>query len=244
MAVVKVKYTRSSTQIKVHLRYIIHRPGRDGEKQTRQLFSENYTTLEKQRAYEVIDTAPTGTIFFKVMVSLDPKQEDTRRDVDLWYVTDKTMQRFKNLLVEERAKQFQFFATVHTAEKRHTHAIALVPGRLSKEDFRLLTDVLRKTATQEACSQRASRDVARAHMNHLSRTRNYAPISQSLPISRQPLALGMAGGSARRIRKVRQRTLPCPQGGMHSLVKLKDKDGKYWCPVHKKVYEHEQGLSL
>src|SRR5713101_9573414 len=109
MAVVKVKYTRSSTQIKAHLRYIIHRPGRDGEKQSRQLFSENYTTLEKQRAYELIDTAPKGTIFFKIMVSPDPKREDSRRDVDLWNLTDKTMNRLKKLIGEERAKYFQFF---------------------------------------------------------------------------------------------------------------------------------------
>lgn len=244
MAVVKIKYTRSTNRVKAHLRYIIHRPGRDGEKQTRQLFSENYTTLEKQRAYELIDTAPKGTIFFKIMLSPDPKREDTRRDVDLWSVTDKAMQRFKKLLGEERAKQFQFFATQHTGEKRHTHAIALVPGRLSKEDFRLLKDVLRETATLEARKQRQARDFARAHMNHLSLTRNYAHPSQSLPLSRQPLALGTAGGRARRIRKVRQPTLPCPQGGMHSLVKLRDKEGKYWCPVHKKVYEQEQGLSL
>jgi hypothetical protein len=244
MAVVKIKYTRNRNGIKAHLRYIIHRPDRDGEKQTRQLFSADYTTLEKKRAYELIDRAPQGTIFFKIMLSPDPNKEDTRRDVDLWHVTDKTMQRFKKLVGEERAKQFQFFATEHNGMKRHTHAIALVPGRLSKEDFRLLKDVLRETATLEARKQRQARDFARAHRNHLSRTRHDAHTLQSLPIRRRPLALGMAGGRARRIRTVRQPTLPCPQGGMHSLVKLNDKDGKYWCPIHKKVYEQEQGLSL
>jgi hypothetical protein len=244
MAVVKIKYTRNRNGIKAHLRYIIHRPDRDGEKQTRQLFSADYTTLEKKRAYELIDRAPQGTIFFKIMLSPDPNKEDNRRDLDLWNLTDKTIHRLKNLVGEERAKHIQFFATQHKGMKRHTHAIALVPGRLSKEDFRLLKDVLREEATQEACRQRAARDFARAHRNHLSRTRHDAHTLQSLPVRRQSLALGTAGGRARRIRTVRQPTLPCPQGGMHSLVKLRYKDGKFWCPVHKKVYERAQGLSL
>src|SRR2546422_11621609 len=118
------------------------------------------------------------------------------------------MQCFTGPRGGERAKLFLFSPPVHTGENRHTHAIALVAGRLAKEDFPLLTDVLRETATQEACSQRAARDFARAHMHQLSRTRNDAHLAQSLPTSRRSLARGLAGGRARRIRNARHPTLP------------------------------------
>ncbi len=42
MAVVKMKYTRSRAAIKAHLRYIIHQPGKEQEKPTRELFQHNY----------------------------------------------------------------------------------------------------------------------------------------------------------------------------------------------------------
>ncbi len=242
MAVVKVKYTSSNNRIKAHLRYIIHRPGRDGEKLSRQLFSENYTTLDKKRAYELIDNAPKGTIFFKIMVSPDPKKEDSRRDLDLWNLTDKTMNRLKKLIGEERAKYFQFFATEHTGVIRHTHAIALVPGRLAKEDFRLLKDVLRETATQEARVERKVRDFAREHRRHLHRVPDSGHASAPPRVSHRLLSIGMAGGRARRIRTVRDPAHACDCGAKQPMVRLKS--GKYWCRSCGQVQEQSQGLSL
>ena len=93
MAIVKVKYTKSRAQIKAHLRYIAHRPGRDGEKLLRTLFTSGYRTIEKHSVYDLIDHAPKGTTFFKIIISPDPKKEDSRRDLDLWRLTEKTLER-------------------------------------------------------------------------------------------------------------------------------------------------------
>lgn len=79
MAIVKVTYTRSRPKIKAHLRYIAHRPGREGEKISRSLF--DLTGLsDKDQAYRLIDDAPRGSIFFKTIVSPDPKWEDSNND--------------------------------------------------------------------------------------------------------------------------------------------------------------------
>jgi hypothetical protein len=75
MAIVKVKYTRSRPKIKAHLRYIAHRPGREGEKISRRLFDLNGLS-DKDQAYRLIDDAPRGSIFFKTILSPDPKRED------------------------------------------------------------------------------------------------------------------------------------------------------------------------
>jgi hypothetical protein len=69
MAIVKAKYTRSIGRIKAHLRYITHRPGREGEKLTRPLFTYEYQTVDKHGAYHRFDLAPKGTYFYK----LDPQ---------------------------------------------------------------------------------------------------------------------------------------------------------------------------
>ena len=58
MAVVKMKYTRSRTAIKAHLRYIVHRPGKEWETRTRELFQHEYLRVTKQDAYDLINAAP------------------------------------------------------------------------------------------------------------------------------------------------------------------------------------------
>ena len=75
MAIVKVKYTRSRPKIKAHLRYIAHRPGREGEKISRSLF-DLHGLIDKDQAYHLIDEATRGRVFFKVILSPDPKRED------------------------------------------------------------------------------------------------------------------------------------------------------------------------
>jgi hypothetical protein len=75
MAIVKVTYTRSRPKIKAHLRYIAHRPGREGEKISRRLFDLNGFS-DKDNVYNLIDAAPRGSIFFKTILSPDPKRED------------------------------------------------------------------------------------------------------------------------------------------------------------------------
>ena len=75
MAIVKVKYTRSRPKIKAHVRYITHRPGREGEKISRPFLTFN-GLIDKDQAYRLIDEATRGRVFFKVILSPDPKRED------------------------------------------------------------------------------------------------------------------------------------------------------------------------
>jgi hypothetical protein len=64
MAVVKINYTRSRPAIKAHLRYITHRRGRDGKTITRPIFGEK-GTLSKDAAYDRIDAAQAGMVFYR-----------------------------------------------------------------------------------------------------------------------------------------------------------------------------------
>ena len=74
MAIVKLKYTRSKEGIKRHLRYIVHRPGKDMKKPTRELFQHNYQSVTKQYAYDLINGAPKGTVFYKMTHQLPSPQ--------------------------------------------------------------------------------------------------------------------------------------------------------------------------
>ncbi len=154
MAIVKANYTKSNVNIKASVRYIEHRPGKDGQKITRTLFGID-GELEREEAYTMIDEAQKGTRFFRFVISPDPNREDTGKDLQLWEITTKTM-----LGLEERLKQtIQFVAAVHNdhAPHRHVHVIALVPGKLTRDDFALL----RETATKAALFQRKELDLVR-----------------------------------------------------------------------------------
>jgi hypothetical protein len=181
MAIVKVKYTRSRPKIKAHVRYIAHRPGRDGEKVSRLLFDLN-GLVDKDQAYQLIDEATQGRVFFKVIVSPDPKREDRLKDLDLQHITRKTIRQ----LQEQLGRPVQFFATIHDdhAPHRHVHGILMMQGKLSREDVKLLRD----TATQEAQFQRRTLDVARQNLKYLVRDRgerDWQPKGRSAPAKTQ-----------------------------------------------------------
>jgi predicted Zn-ribbon and HTH transcriptional regulator len=167
MAVVRLKYIRGKQQIKAHLRYITHRRGKTQEKITRLLFGRDGLT-DKRAAYEMIDSPKRGTAFFKVMISPDPRREDTYRDLDLQHITRQTIKRIEKQL----GRHFQFVATVHNDHTpyRHVHGIFLLQGRLSKEEFRALAKTAYKTATYSARLQRKAQD--RVRQNARYRTLN------------------------------------------------------------------------
>src|ERR687894_2333955 len=135
MAVVKMKYTRSRAAIKAHLRYIVHRPGKEWEKRTRDLFQHEYLSLTKQDAYDLINAAPRNTIFYKMMINFHPHKEDTYKDLDLHYIASLTVREMQNRI----GRDVPFVATIHNGhantDLRHIHAICLVQGRLSKAQF-------------------------------------------------------------------------------------------------------------
>jgi hypothetical protein len=154
MAIVKATYTKSRGVAKAAIRYIAHRPGREGEKMKRELYGID-GSVERGEAYQMIDAAEKGTVFFRIVISPDPQTEDIYKDLSLREITAQTM-----LHLEERlTKDVPYIAVEHDdhAPHRHVHVLALVNDRLNTQDFQ----ALRTTATQAALSQRQEQDMAR-----------------------------------------------------------------------------------
>jgi hypothetical protein len=153
MAVVIANYTRSSGLAKANIRYIQHRRGKDGEKSKRALYGID-GVMERGQAYELIDEADKGAVFFRIKISPDPETEDTNKDLHLPEITTHTM-----LKLEERlGKPVPYVAADHHhTDVRHVHVLACVRGRVNTPDLQALT----QTATQTAFEQRLERDLAR-----------------------------------------------------------------------------------
>ena len=158
MAVVKANYiTKGQTErarAKATIRYIEHRPGKDHEKKSRNLFGID-GCMGRWQAYRMVDEAEKGRYFYRFVVSPDPVNEDAERDLPLREIIAYTMQS-----LEERIhKSVQWVAAVHDdhTDKRHIHALAVVKGRLKKDDLQALI----QAATEEAQLQRHGRDLMR-----------------------------------------------------------------------------------
>jgi|1186.fasta_scaffold18045_2 hypothetical protein len=139
MAVVKVKYTKSRGKIKAHLRYITHRPTRDGERQARPLF-DNDGKKDKPDAYRFIDEAPKGSRFYKLILSPDPKTEDPEGTLDLWQVAKQTI----GTLSERLGTPITFIGVEHNdhSANRHVHLVFAHQGRLTRKDIRALKEAV------------------------------------------------------------------------------------------------------
>jgi galactose-1-phosphate uridylyltransferase len=111
--------------------------------------------MERGDAYQMIDAAEKGTVFFRIVISPDPEREDTYQDLSLREITSQTMRQ----LAERLTKAVPYVAVEHNdhAPHRHVHILACVKGRLNTQDFH----ALRTTATEAARSQRQERDVVR-----------------------------------------------------------------------------------
>ena len=154
MAIVKANYTAKAGAAKASIRYIEHRPGKDGVRITRALFGSD-GLMGRYAAYEMINGATEGSIFFRFVLSPDPTKEDTERDLHLREITKSTM----NTLEERLGKPVQWVAVQHAdhAPHRHVHIVAFVDGRLQKQDFPALT----KAATEASLEQRRELDLTR-----------------------------------------------------------------------------------
>ena len=146
MAIVKANYTRKGGIAKASVRYIENRPGRDGTKIHRTLFNTD-GKVERGDAYAMIDQAATGSYFFRLVISPDPKAEDSDKNLMLRELTEKTIAS----LEDRFQRPLQWVAAIHAdhAEHRHVHAIAIVPERLNVQDFQRM----RGAATEAALEQ-------------------------------------------------------------------------------------------
>jgi hypothetical protein len=214
MAVVKANYVKQGKgerqSAKATIRYIQHRQDRDGERVTRTLFGYD-GELTRQQAYKMIDEAKKGTIFYRMVMSPDPRREDRYKDLDLTDITIHTI-----LALEERiGKQIQFIATVHDdhSNHRHTHALVLVhKNRLSRDDFQ----ALREAATERSLSQRRMRDRTLAY--HMSRKR-----SRTIGRYRRPVQRGFF----RRLQPHQSYT--CPLCSYHQALPFSNRGHR--CPT-------------
>src|SRR6266567_3932833 len=154
MAIVKANYTRKGRAAKAAVRYIQNRPGKDGARVVRTLFTAD-GKLERGEVYAMIDQASRGSYFFKLVISPDPKSEDADKNLSLRELAEATIAS-----LEARFKQpLTWVATIHAdhTENRHIHAIAIVPERLQVPDFQQM----RRAATEEALGQRRQLDLDR-----------------------------------------------------------------------------------
>jgi hypothetical protein len=154
MAIVKATYTRTGRGAKAAVRYIENRPGRDGTRVVRTLFNSD-GKVERGEAYTMIDQADRNSYFFRLIISPDPKNEDSGKNLSLREIIERTIQS-----LEDRLHQpLQWLAAVHAdhTDNRHIHAIAIVPERLQVQDFQRM----RSTATEEALEQRRQLELAR-----------------------------------------------------------------------------------
>jgi hypothetical protein len=108
MAIVKINYTKSRGAAKATIRYIAHRPGKDGRQAARPIYGID-GEVSKTDAYQMIDEAKRGAAFFRIVISPDPEKEDAFKDLYLWQITEQTI-----LTLETRLQsQVSFIAVEH-----------------------------------------------------------------------------------------------------------------------------------
>jgi hypothetical protein len=207
MAIVKASYTKSRGGAKASIRYIAHRPGKDGVKITRNLFGID-GLMGREQAYGFIDEAEEGSLFYRFIVSPDPNQEDLKRDLHLREVTEKTMQTLMARLKQE----VQWVAAEHDdhAPNRHVHVVAVVKGKLHIPDFQ----AMRERATKAALFQRKERDFAREQQ-----PRRWLPRDQKAPGFAREFPLYRARAADRQFTRVSRavRIQTCPSCGYRQV---------------------------
>jgi hypothetical protein len=173
MAIVRaVSYTRNVKAAKAIIRYIQHRTGREKEKMFRQLFRST-GEMARMDAYELLDAAEKGSVFFHFVISPHQETEDTAKDLDLRSLTTQTMLA----LQEQIGSRVPFTAAIHDdhTDLRHVHLVACVQSRLGVEHFKTMRDA----ATQEALTQRQEKDLGREQQQQQQEGGQWAGLAAS-----------------------------------------------------------------
>jgi hypothetical protein len=113
--VIRLNFVRhfEKQKIKATIRYNSHRRGRDGEKMSRQNFGWD-RDLEKDEIYQMIDTAPKGTNFFRFKINPDPKTENPAKNLDLRDLTIKFMLKLQELKGQKIPDSTRFSGKIPT----------------------------------------------------------------------------------------------------------------------------------
>lgn len=154
MAIFKASYTRATGVAKASIRYIQNRPGRNGEKIIRTLYTWD-GKIDRTDAYEMIDNAGRGSYFFRLVISPDPIKEDAYQDIYLRTVIEQTMRG----LEQELNTSIDWIAANHQdhAPQRHIHVLAILRRKLTREDL----FAGRSLATKAALRERGEQDKLR-----------------------------------------------------------------------------------
>jgi hypothetical protein len=160
MAIFKANYVKRGKTArdlaKANIRYIQHRRGKDGERITRTLFNTD-GAMDRYEAYQMIDEAKKGSLFYRFVLSPDPKREDRNHDLDMRDIAMQTM-----LALAERLDQsILWVGAVHDdhAPHLHAHLLAIVPQKLNVKDL----EILRQATSEAALEQRHFLDMLRTH---------------------------------------------------------------------------------
>src|ERR671915_1434419 len=227
MAIVKAKHIRGKARIKAHLRYITHRRGLGVGRITRPLFGPD-GALSKLQIYEMIDAVRRGAVFHKFVINCHPLKEDTRKDLNLWELTKKTLEHIKTQFGEA----VPFIATIHDDHTllRHVHGFFIVDGRLSKEEFAKIRG-LWKVASAEARSQRRRLDGMRASQRY----QKLLPLIDNYKRKHQQ-------GRVRKMRTIRMQPacIHCGYGGMSGMPAylLTCPSCKQWLTQSRQEYQY------
>jgi hypothetical protein len=162
MAIVKASFTRSRQVAKKAVRYISHRAGRDHQRVSRQLFGPD-GAVDHLDAYQLIDQAEKGSVFFRFAISPDPSLEDGPRDLHLRQVTEDTM----FALGQRAPSPPNWVAAVHDdhSEYRHVHVVVAMKGRLDRDDLQVVI----QRATEACREQRHELDAGRQPVRQLQK---------------------------------------------------------------------------
>jgi len=222
MAIVKARYVRGKDRIKAHLRYITHRRGEEGERMTRPLFGRD-GALSKQQIYDMIDKTRRGAVFHKFVINFHPVKEDTRKDLNLWEITQKTLAHIKSPFGDG----VPFVATIHDDHTllRHIHGFFIVEGKLNKEEFRKIKG-LWKVASAEVRRQRNR--LGRMHQSQLFK--KLRPLIEKYKRKHQ-----QGRGARMRVIRTQPACQHCGYGGMSGMPAYLLK-----CPVCKQWLTHSR----
>ncbi len=163
MAILKTNYIKRGVKeraiAKGHIRYMEHRRGRDGERVSRPLFSEQ-GAIQRADAFRLIDEAPPGSYFYRMVISPDAKTEDTKRDLYLRDITAKTIHSLEELV----DTPLIWFGVIHAdhVPHRHVHLQAILPRKLERDELPLL----RTLATETCLEQRHELDMIQEQQAH------------------------------------------------------------------------------
>src|SRR5918994_5456666 len=188
----------------VKARYVTHRRGGEGERISRPLFGRD-GALSKQQIYDMIDKARRGAVFHKFVINFHPVKEDTRKDLNLWEITRKTLEQIKT----QFGDSVPFVATIHHDHTllRHIHDFFIVEGRLNKEEFAKIKG-LWKIASVEAWRQRTRLD----RMHKSLRFKKLLPLIEKYKRKHQ-----QGRGERMRIIRMQPACQHCGYGGMYGM---------------------------